>query len=588
MSRISKAFIIAIVILITLISTPAGVLALNTDSEIGASNTGSDEILVKFKANVSSNVESQIHQLMGGRVKEIIPSIGVEVVTVPPGQAKEKIKGYKGHDEVIYAESNSLVEASETPNDTYWDKQWNLVKVQAPEAWNFTHGSPNINIAILDTGIDSSHPDLANKITKIINFTSSPNAEDGYGHGSHVAGIATAATNNLTGVAGLGFDSSIFNVKVLGDNGFGYDSWVAQGIVWATDNGAQVINLSLGDTAASQVMEEAVNYAWNNGVVVVAAAGNSGTSSPFYPAYSENCIAVAATDASDNLASWSNYGDWVDLTAPGVSIYSTVRGGNYGYRSGTSMASPHVAGLASLLATLLPDSNSNGRINDEVRDRLENTVDTISSVGTGKGRINAFKAVDGLQPPLSGTVYGQVMDFATGLPLEGVTVSGANNSTLTDSNGDYSIFGLPTGTYSFTASKSGHGDALSNVEVVAGKNTLVNFTLNDPILEDVWVSKINFTKKGKTLTVSPIIITDKGGLAGTQVSFDIVFLTQNWSCQGITDNSGVTSFEIRNAQSGTYTVIVTSLTANNYTWNMSKGIISASYTITTKGRSKKW
>ncbi len=152
-----------------------------------------------------------------------------------------------------------------------------------------------------------------------------------------MAGIAAASTNNGIGVAGLGRDSTIMNVKVLNDSGGGYYSWVAAGIIWAADNGAEIINMSMGGKSHSQVLEDAVNYAWSKGVVVVAAAGNSGTSSPFYPAYYTDCIAVAATDSMDNVASWSSFGDWVDVAAPGASIYSTLMTGGYGSKHGTSM-----------------------------------------------------------------------------------------------------------------------------------------------------------------------------------------------------------------------------------------------------------
>ena len=189
-----------------------------------------------------------------------------------------------------------------SPVDAYFDKQWGMNKVQAPQAWDVTTGSGEVNIAILDTGIDLDHPDLAAKIVSSINFGDSPNADDSYGHGTHCAGIAAASTNNGVGVAGLGYDSTLMNVKVLRDNGSGYYSWVANGITWAADNGAEVISLSLGGSSASSTLENAINYAWDKGVVIVTAAGNNGNSNPFYPAYYANCIAVAGTDANDNLA----------------------------------------------------------------------------------------------------------------------------------------------------------------------------------------------------------------------------------------------------------------------------------------------
>lgn len=353
------------------------------------------EIVVRFKPGTTPWEMAMVHGRAGGRVNATIPAIGVQVVTVPARTAAARMRSYAAHPRVMYAEPNYIAEIIAEPNDPYFSSQWGLHKVEAPAAWDITTGSGGMSIAILDTGVDPNHPDLRDKIVKNVNFTYSSTVGDVHGHGTHVAGIAAASTNNGIGVAGLGYDSTIMNVKVLGDSGSGYYSWVTSGIIWAADNGAQVINMSLGGTAGSRALEDAINYAWSKGVVVVAAAGNSGTSSPFYPAFYANCMAVAATDANDAKASWSNYGDWVDVAAPGVSIYSTLRGTSYGYKSGTSMASPHVAGLAALVFTTVSDVNGNGLLNDEARARIESTCDDIGVSGIGAGRINAAQAVQG-------------------------------------------------------------------------------------------------------------------------------------------------------------------------------------------------
>jgi thermitase len=187
------------------------------------------------------------------------------------------------------------------------------------------------------------------------------------------------------------------NVKVLGDDGSGYYSWVVKGIIWAADHGARVINLSLGGPEGSGTLQNAINYAWNKGCVVVAAAGNDGSGSPSYPAFYDNCIAVAATDSNDAKASFSNHGFWVDVAAPGVDIYSTLPNHknqigprNYGTLSGTSMAAPHVAGVAALVwATDFGTSNA------AVRARIEDKADSIGSIGLNYDieRLNAFRAV---------------------------------------------------------------------------------------------------------------------------------------------------------------------------------------------------
>jgi thermitase len=364
-------------------------------------------ILVKFRAGAAAAERADVHRALGGRVLEEIAAIGVEVVSVPARAELASVAAYARNPLVEYAEPDHVAYAVGEPNDPYFDKQWGLsngndADIDAPEAWGLTSGSGSVLIAILDTGIDQDHEDLAGKLVGNKSFTSSEKEDDLYGHGTHVAGIAAAATDNGIGVAGVGYDSRLLNVKVLDDTGSGYYSWIAKGIIWAADNGAKVINMSLGGSAPSRTLEEAVNYAWKKGVVLVAAAGNSGNRSPTYPAYYKNCIAVAATDSNDQKASWSSYGAWVDVAAPGVSIFSAVPNHTstlfgrveppYAYGSGTSMATPHVAGVAALVW-----ATSYGTSNASVRYQIEMTADKIAGTGTywRYGRVNACRAVGG-------------------------------------------------------------------------------------------------------------------------------------------------------------------------------------------------
>jgi subtilisin family serine protease len=203
---------------------------------------------------------------------------------------------------------------------------------------------------VVDTGVDLAHPDLAGKIVSGFDFVNSDAIpQDDNGHGTHVAGIAAATGNNGVGVAGTSWGAQIMPVKVLDAAGNGTFANVAAGIVWATDNGAQVINLSLGGNAPSAVLQSAVDYAYNSGRVIVAAVGNTGNNSILYPARYPNVVAVAATDSANNRAAFSNYGPEVSVAAPGAFIYSTLSGGAYGYRSGTSMSTAYVSGLAAIL-----------------------------------------------------------------------------------------------------------------------------------------------------------------------------------------------------------------------------------------------
>lgn len=383
------------------------------------------QVLVKFRRSVSTAEIDEIHRKAGGRIKEVIPGINVQVVETNNTGIGEAISAYARHAGVEFVEPNFIATAFWDVNDSYFSNQWALnneaqetcntegdicvagtadADIDAPEAWNYSTGSAEIKIAILDSGIDQDHPDLEDKIIGNVDFSGSGSVDDFYGHGTHVAGISAAQTDNSEGVAGVGFNASLLNVKVLGDSGSGSYSAIANGIDWAIRNGAKVINMSLGSPQRSSTLEAAVNFAWENGAVVVAAAGNSNNPSKTYPAYYQNCIAVAATDNNDVRATFSSYGDWVDVAAPGVNVYSTFpnhafylqaeyqRSNNYDFGNGTSMSVPHVSGIAALVWADEPELS-----NTDVRNRIEETSEPIPGTGTywTWGRVNACDAVGG-------------------------------------------------------------------------------------------------------------------------------------------------------------------------------------------------
>ncbi|MDZ4209904.1 MAG: S8 family peptidase [Candidatus Curtissbacteria bacterium] len=381
-----------------------------------------DRILVRFKPAVSADLENRIHQQLGTSIKARIGRINVEVVNVPKDMVLDYVSKFKANQNVEFAEPDYKIYALEIPNDPYFSNQWGMIKIQAPEAWGLSHGLSAVKIAVVDTGIDNNHEDLAGKVVGRVNFTTSLTDDDIFGHGTHVAGIAAAITNNSLGVAGLGYQSSLMSVKVLDNNGSGYTSDVAKGITYAADNGANVINLSLGGSSGSTTLQDALNYAWGKGVVLACAAGNSGNSAPLYPAYYPVCISTAATDSSDKKASWSSYGSSVDVAAPGDNIFSTLPNHpynmgtvlNYGYASGTSMATPHVAGLAGLLFGANPLLT-----NTQVRAAIENNADAISGTGTywQFGRINAYKALLSFTSPVpTATPTATPTPTPTGIP----------------------------------------------------------------------------------------------------------------------------------------------------------------------------
>jgi thermitase len=243
-----------------------------------------------------------------------------------------------------------------------------------------TPGSQKIVVAVLDTGVDQNHEELEGQVIAETNFSKSFMLSDINGHGTHVAGIIAAKDNGL-GITGVAPGCSLLNVKVADDTGMCQALALAKGIIWAADNGANVINISIEIGKPSAELERAVNYAWNQGSLVIAAAGNSGRDLPVYPAYYENCLAIAAAGPDNNLAALSNFGDWVDAVAPGLDIYSSLPDDNYGFKSGTSFACAYVSGIGALLFDVVSDTNHNDRLNDEVRAIIESGCQEIDLAG---------------------------------------------------------------------------------------------------------------------------------------------------------------------------------------------------------------
>lgn len=384
-----------------------------------ASEAVPGQLLVRWRDGVDIDTIARINSSFSVMSVGHIAGIGVQILQVAPDLNLDLLSVYNSLPEVEYAEPNFIAYAqpvervgpamtreevwpnATSVNDPQANQQYSLSKMQVYDAWDVTKGD-GVVIAVLDTGYDFTHPDLQGKyVSRGKDFINrDDDATDDQGHGTHVAGIAAGLTNNGVGIAGVGYNAKILPGKVLGANGSGDFGAIANGITWAADQGVKVINMSLGGAYGSATLENAVNYAWNKGVVVVCAAGNSSTSTPHYPAGYTNCISIIATDANDKRGSFSNYGSSADLSAPGVAILSTVRGGRYESWNGTSMASPNAAGVAALVAAAHPDWT-----NAQIRAALENTADNIGSAfDYGKGRVNAARAVSSgpVTPPTPG------------------------------------------------------------------------------------------------------------------------------------------------------------------------------------------
>lgn len=382
------------------------------------------QIMVKFRDNGAAAGVLRQHGLKEGAG---IGSTGAQLIKVPAGKELNLVEALSRNPAVEYAEPDQTATADS--DDQYFPRQYALqndgqsfsntlstmtvaagtvdADVDAVEAWSVTTGG-GTRVAIVDSGVAIDNTDIAPKVVARANFSDAATGEDKYGHGTHVAGIVAAIRNNNIGVAGVCPDCSILDVKVLNDNGSGSSSAIAKGIDWAVNNGAQVINMSLGLRVSSRTLETAVNNAWNRGVVLVAAAGNAGTPAQIYPGAYPNVIAVAATDNRDDKASFSSYGaKWVDIAAPGVNVYSTFpnhpfvlgtqngRAMGYDVASGTSMASPIVAATAALVW-----STQACPTNADVRAKVESTAERKSGTESfwANGRVNASKAVAGACP----------------------------------------------------------------------------------------------------------------------------------------------------------------------------------------------
>jgi len=448
------------------------------------------EVLIQFTAAASSYDHAAMLGLVGGQVRRLFGA-GTERWSLGDGVSTEQaIARIAGNPRVRFVEPNYIVHASRAPNDPHYPSLWGLhntgqsggvpgADIDAERAWNVSTGSRNIKVAVIDTGVDYNHPDLAaniwtnpgeiagNGIDDDHNgfvddvhgwdfANDDNNPTDDVGHGTHVAGTIGAIGNNGVGVVGVNWQVTIVPVKFLGSDGSGATSDAINAIDYATQIGARVMNNSWGGGGFSQALLDAIRRANNAGALFVAAAGNNGTNNDLTPAYpsnydSPNIIAVAALDRGDRLASFSNYGrTTVDLGAPGVAILSTFPGGGYTALNGTSMAAPHVSGAAALLLSANPDLSVS-----QVRQRLLLSavpIPALAGVTTTGGRLNAFLPLaspDTIPPgPIADLAAGEATSYSLTLHW---TATGDDGATGTAATYDVRYSTSPIDASTFTA-----------------------------------------------------------------------------------------------------------------------------------------
>jgi subtilisin family serine protease len=537
------------------------------------------EIIVKFRPGLAASEKASAHRVARGTSLAEIQRTGLQRIRVPAGEEAATIARYRRNPNVLYAEPNFVrtipaplaqgAASAVVPGDYYFNEQWALnntgqqflclipglcfyagtpgADIDAPEAWEISTGSSDVTVAVIDSGIDYTHPDLAADYAGGVDFMS-PDGDpmDDHGHGTHVAGIIAAALNNLTGtpgraegVAGVAPHTRIRAYKVCRADGTCDDFAIQQAIARAITDGAKVINMSLGETAYSQSLDEAVQDAWNAGLVIVAGAGNDGTTERFYPAALDNVISVAAFDEDHLRASFSNYGSWVDISAPGnviLSTYpsttcaaSTVPGdsGCYTWLTGTSMATPFVSGAAALLWSR-PDITSNS----EVLNILLNSAD---GQGVGGPRLDSWTIHGGLNLR-SALMYSLTRPVAN---------AGADQ-TVPDNDGD--------GTALVTVDGSASFDRNGTIVGYAWKE-------GNSLLSSSAIATIPLTVGAHTLTLE---VTDNDGETGTDTvevtiapSRQITVVASTPQAAEAGSTSGVFTFSRTGNPSGPLTVYYT-------------------------------
>ena len=505
---------------------PSAPLSVPPDSTEGEVPDG--DLLVKFRPDTPASEIARLHASANATLVSDVTDIGVKRLKVPPGHAQEAAENYSRSPAVEFAEVDGAVQTQFSPNDPYYAGaypttrfgnigQWAPQAVSAPAAWDTIQGDPAITIAIVDTGVDTAHPDLQAKIVSGTSFLGS--AKDQFGHGTHVAGIAAASTNNSTGVAGICPRCSIMPVRVLDANGSGSISDVAAGIIYAANNGARVINLSLGGLSTSQTLRAALDYAVAHNALPVAAMGNSYMSQAIEPAYWYSALSVGAVDQSGAKANFSNFGAKTDVVAPGVGVLSTMPTypvtlnqtyqQNYDALSGTSMATPVVSGIAGLVLSRNPALTAS-----QVKGIIEATAGDGKSFNTttGFGLVNAAEAVAAAAPADTTPPAVNVIS-----PTAGSTVSKLFNlqATPTDNTGMHHVDFVIGGTRAGLPGTSSVGGTGKKVATTSAWTTQ-------------WESQ-RYWNGSQTLTA--IAFDTAGNLTGQDVSFAVSnsYKTVTWT-----------------------------------------------------------
>lgn len=560
-----------------------------------AANNVSDQwapgrILVKPATGTSKPDFEEVLARLGGKSQETIGSLDIHIVSVPQHTEDAVVDALSRNPSIQFAEKDFLVELSETSaNDTHYSDAWHLAKINAPQAWDNSLGN-GVVVAVLDTGVDSSHPDLQGQLLPGWNsYDNNDDTTDVHGHGTMVTGVIAAASNNNTGVTSIAWQAKVLPVRISLPSGSAYTSTIARGLNWAADNGANVANISYAVSGSSSV-RNAADYLRSKGGLTFIAAGNNGAEQTTFPYTS--VITVSATHSSDGLTSWSNYGNVIDLAGPGSGIWTTKRGGGYGAVSGTSFSSPASAAVAALVMAANPSLSP-----EEVETILfENSADLGTpghDIYFGYGRIDAEAAVlaalggqgtpgDTEDPlvsitsPAGGTVSGTVSVAISATDNKSVTLVElyANGRLVgTDSTAPYTVdwdsSADPDGPVQLVAFAH---DAAGNTGVSSSVNVEVDNIPEDtepPVITIVTPASDGTTTVSGRVSIEVIAIDNvgvtrldvyiEGKLMGSSSDGNISF---QWNTRKLADGEYIMSSEASDA-AGNTTVSTVTLTLNN-------------------------
>lgn len=393
-----------------------------------------DELLIQFYAGVSKDISDEVLRGQGVSEADEIQSIRVKRIKVPEQALEQVMAALAKNKHVKFVEKNYIADPVAIPNDPSFPVQWHLSKIFAPQGWDVSTGQSLVKIGIADSGVDPAHPDLASKLLPGYNFyDNNTDTQDVYGHGTQVAGSAAAIGNNGVGISGVAWNNGIVPLRVTDTSGYAYSSTMANAVTYCADHGIRVVNLSFAGTSSSATVQTAIDYAWKKGTIVFAAAGNSASSVTNYPAGYNNVVAVSATTSTDTRASFSNYGSWITVAAPGSGIYTTSRGGGYASVSGTSFASPITAAVGALVLSVNQSLTA-----QQVVDIIKQSADDLGTSGFdqdfGYGRVNVAKALAAAQVAVvqtDGTPPTITVSTPTGVVSGNVTIA----SSATDNIG---------------------------------------------------------------------------------------------------------------------------------------------------------